>query len=307
MARDLGLPAVPRGLDRNLTFFLQNLLDVVGGMSGLTPGSSGTRVVRVNETNVYRSGSGGGSGSGATLGAQSVVTSYIQNMAVTTEKIAPAAVTAPKLADNAVGTKHIAKQAVTSEKLAVGAVTGQALADGCVTTGRLADSVITTEKLLDNAVTTAKIENDAITTDKIKDSAIVEAKIDDGAVSTSKIAHRAITAIKLAEGVLPVIANGTASNGETVTLPGVWLDMPLVAISSLTPPADWEAGNVLGAVDMAEQQTSAGQSTGVWSFTAAGDFAWAAIGYAGEELLQEEEPESGEEGGESEENGEEGA
>lgn len=52
MATDRGIPAVPRGLDRTLTNYLQSLQSIVLRLSGMVRGSDESRAVRVSDGSV---------------------------------------------------------------------------------------------------------------------------------------------------------------------------------------------------------------------------------------------------------------
>ena len=139
-----------------------------------------------------------------------------------------------------------------------GAVQSDMLRRGCVTEDKLADGAVTADKLADKAITTKKLA--------------------DGAVSRSK----------LGVGVLPALVAGTATNGETVALPGLWACAPVVAMTafSLSQGRDGETeGNDarIGVSGLREVVDDTGAGTGVWEFDAVGSFCWAAAGYRREE------------------------
>ena len=139
-----------------------------------------------------------------------------------------------------------------------GAVQSDMLRRGCVTEDKLADGAVTADKLADKAITTKKLA--------------------DGAVSRSK----------LGVGVLPALVAGTATNGETVALPGLWACAPVVAMTafSLSQGRDGETeGNDarIGVSGLREVVDDTGAGTGVWEFDAVGSFCGAAAGYRREE------------------------
>jgi hypothetical protein len=92
----------------------------------------------------------------AMLGAESVATAKVKNLAITVAKLAAEAVETSKLAGLAVTTAKLAELAVTAQKLAA------------------------------EAVETGKIKNEAVTTAKIAAKAITETLIADGAVTSRK-------------------------------------------------------------------------------------------------------------------------
>lgn len=142
---DRGLPAVPRGLNREMTAYLQSMHNVVLSMTGLGRGTTDTRAVRVNEA-IYGTG-GSGSGGKDFLDAGSIQTAHLANGAVTEPKIADQAVTHAKLGISAVESNNIKPQAVDNPAIKDGAVSTDKLADKSVTTAKIADGAITFEKL----------------------------------------------------------------------------------------------------------------------------------------------------------------
>lgn len=207
MGNERGLPAIPRGLGRELTTYLQALHGILLGLSGLSRGAD--RALRVSDGSVR---------TGTVMAA---------------------------IGQAAVLNRHLADKAVTSSKLA----------DGCVTAGKLAPSAVT------------------------------DKAIQAGAVTEEALAAGAVTVSKLASGVLPVWVAGTAAHGETVSLPGVWIAAPLVALTAVTLPGsqtetEADALSAVGVSGLREVVDENGQGTGQWEFDAAGNFAWAAIGYA---------------------------
>lgn len=102
-----GLPSVPRGLDQELTLYLQALDGLVRRMAGMVRGS-------VQESSAARS------------------TAATQHASASSTEGASAigCVTTRMLADGAVGTKQLKRRAVTTDILADKAVTEAKLADG---------------------------------------------------------------------------------------------------------------------------------------------------------------------------------
>lgn len=136
MAIERGLPAVPRGLSRELTTYLQALQNVILSLSGLGRGTSQTRAVRVSEnTRVVVKGDSQVSADKILPGA--ILSAHLATGAVTTEKLAAGSVIAGKLAAYSVGSANIVP----------GAVESLSIKDGCITTGKIADHAVTLEKL----------------------------------------------------------------------------------------------------------------------------------------------------------------
>lgn len=229
---DRGLPSVPRGLNREMTAYLQSMHNVVLSMTGLGRGTTDTRAVRVNEG---RYGAGGSGASGKDfLGAGSVLTAHLANGAVTEEKIADKAVTHAKLGISAVESNNIKPEAVDNATIKKGAVS----------TDKLADRAVTTEKLGDKTVTTGKLA--------------------DGAVTNRKIADNSITIEKLAPELLPVFVSGVSANGTTVNL-GKWLERPVVVMTGQRIPVG-ECGELCAAIENLREEN------GVWLFEAVAVF-----------------------------------
>lgn len=104
-------------------------------------------------------------------------------------------------------------------------------------------------------------------------------------VTTDKLADRAVTGSKLAGGVLPAFFTGEATDGDEITLPGSWDAAPVIMLTSFSLPS---AAATDDAPDPATEPVSIGATDlhelpgteGTWAFKAAGNFTWAAIGYA---------------------------
>ena len=298
-APDRGLQAVPRGLDRNLTTYLQAIRTELLRLSGLVRGSDQSRAVRASEASVAF---GGGSISTASgnVDVGAIASQVLRDGSVTERKLAERAVTGGKLADNSVtsrtiapgevGNNALAGGAVTAGKLADGAVTSGALMNRCVTRDKLGDGAVDTRNLMDGAVTSDKIEEGAVTTERIGDWAVTFYKISPGAVGTESIRDGSVTAKKLAQGTLPPAwASGDAKDGETVVIPGNWDGRPTVFLtgwSGIVPEADPETGEqriTVGPERFTETMDADGAGTGAWRFVARGDFSWMAMGRAKEE------------------------
>lgn len=251
MATDRGLPAVPRGLDRALTNYLQAEQNLLLRIAGLVRGSEDSRAVRVSDGSISA-----GSTTVTSIQQASVLSQHLADYAVTTSKLSTEAVTQEKIAASAVTTAKIADYAVTAEKLADLAVSGSKIADGAVSN----------EKLAKDAVAEANLVSESVT------SRVIAAK----AIGTVAISDNAVTKEKIATGVLPTFSNGSAEDGEEVQLPGKWLSKPNVMLSFVSSvQADTGA---FGATDLQEILDEDGKGTGKWKFTAAGNFTWLAVG-----------------------------
>lgn len=150
MASELerGLQSVPRGLQSNLTVYLQSLDAVVRRLAGLSRGSEKSRAVRQGDSGIT-------TGSGNVQAT--ITTTRLVDGAVTTPKLASGAVTADKLADSSITGKKMAPGSIDSRELAPESVGEKALQAGAVTTSRLADAAVTADKLADASVTSAKL------------------------------------------------------------------------------------------------------------------------------------------------------
>ena len=298
-APDRGLQAVPRGLDRNLTTYLQAIRTELLRLSGLVRGSDQSRAVRASEASVAFGGGTVSTASGSVdMGA--IASQIFRDGSVTERKLADRAVAGGKLADNAVtsrtiapgevGNNALAEQAVTAGNLSDGAVTAGALAMRCVTRDKLAEDAVGTPNLLDGAVTSDKLGKGAVTAEALGDWAVTFYKISPGAVETESIRDASVTAKKLAEDVRPPTwVSGDAKDGENVVIPGKWDGQPAVFLtgwSCAVPEPDPETGLQglrVGPERFTEALDADGAGTGVWSFAATGDFSWMAMGRAREE------------------------
>ena len=258
-ASDRGLQSVPRGLDRNLTTYLQAIRTELLRLSGLVRGSDQSRAVRASEASAAFGGGSVSTPSGS-VDVAAIASQIFRDGSVTERKLADRAVTGGKLADNA----------VTARTIAPGEVDNNALMDG--------------------AVTSDKIEEGAVTTERLGDWAVTFYKISPGAVGTESIRDGSVTAKKLAKGALPPAwASGDAKDGETVAIPGNWDGRPAVFLtgwSCIVPEADPETGErriTVGPERFTEALDADGAGTGAWSFAARGDFSWMAMGRAKEE------------------------
>jgi hypothetical protein len=157
-----------------------------------------------------------------------------------------------------------------------GGVAARQLADGSVTSEKLADNAVTGQKIAQGSITGREIRSGAVNAAGLASGSVSEDKIAAGAVTGDKIADASVGASKLTPGIAVSFVRGEASDGETVTVPGTWLAPPMIALTSITIPEGFAEGR-LGALDLRE-----GDVPGTWEFDAAGDFAWFAVGYAGE-------------------------
>lgn len=254
---DRGLPSVPRGLNREMTAYLQSMHNVVLGMSGLGRGTTDTRAVRVNEGR-YGSVSNAAASGKDFLDIGSIMTAHLANEAVTEPKIADGAVTHAKLGISAVESNNIKPGAVDSATIKKGAVSTDKLADRAVTTEKLADRSVVADKLADRAVT------------------------------NQKIADNSITIEKLAPELLPVFVSGVSAHGTTVNL-GKWLERPVVVMTGQRIPVG-ECGELCAGVNNLREEN------GVWLFDAVaifemgledgedcypGEISWLAVGRRG--------------------------
>lgn len=143
MAIERGMPAVPRGLSRELTFYLQSMQELVAAMAGLGRGTANKRAIRVGEASRYTSERiveerPGRESITADMLATGVVTERsLANGSVTGAKLAPSAVGSPALAPDAVDSASIKDSAITEEKLSAGCVSREKLADGAVGRSKL--------------------------------------------------------------------------------------------------------------------------------------------------------------------------
>ena len=143
---------------------------------------------------------------------RTVVTNYMDNMAlngnklidgsVSTIKIADAAITTVKLADGSVTTVKLGNASVTNAKLAANSVGTSNIIDANITTAKLADGSVSASKIASNAVTTVKILDANVTTSKIADSNVTTAKIADGSITANKIATIGTQSIALGNGAM---------------------------------------------------------------------------------------------------------
>ncbi|WP_297669733.1 hypothetical protein [uncultured Desulfovibrio sp.] len=258
---DRGLPAIPRGLDRGLSIYLQSLSSLILRLSGIVRGSEQARALRVSD--------------GATG---------------TASAIADAAVTSAKLASSAVTEDKIAVGAVTEKKLGKGAVTRDAIADGAIVAA-LADNSLPGAKLQNETVTAAKLAPGAVTGVALAFGAVGDEELDDGAVGTAHIQDGAVSITKLAADARTSVVLGKTptTDGGTVDIPAIWYGRPAVMLVSILSDGVPVSGVKCGVTQMRQAERPDGSGTGKWSFTAAGAFTWAAIGYVRTFLTTDEE------------------
>lgn len=320
MVTERGLQAVPRGLSRDLTAYLQSLDAYVRRLSGTVRGSDETRALRAYEASRLPVGTGS-SGSGADMDVNAVASVILRDGAITERKLADGAVTRRKLAagaveesvlaDGAVSTAKLASGAVRWEQLGTGAVTAEKLGTCSVTASKLAFRAVGSEALADGAVTERVLGRGAVGENALAFGCVKEDALADAAVTGRKFAPGTITADHLALSVLPRIISGTAADAELVLLPGTWAEKPVVAISSfiieedtgdILPDPDQPSvrqeqteippqpnGIFVGIADLREEP----EKSGTWMFTAcvrvrdeqgerSGTLEWIAFGRGGE-------------------------
>lgn len=128
MAIERGLPAIPRGLPRELYFYLQSLQAVVTRLGGLGRGTAATRAVRASEA--------------AQLQAGKAAKAEPDNGSILAGHIAPCAVTEAALEDACVTAAKIAASAVGGDRLAPEGIDSAALKKCCVTREKLATELV---------------------------------------------------------------------------------------------------------------------------------------------------------------------
>lgn len=226
MALDRGLPAVPRGLTRELTAFLQAQQNIILGMSGLGRGTTETRAMRVYERASTPSGQRGVSG----LSNGSVLSAHIATGAITESKIADSAVSGAKIATSAIESRHVKPGVIDTGCLANDSVTIQKLVDGSVNSQKLAANAVTTTNLADGAITRAKLSEELI-------PQVLEGSAEHGAtINLGKWLFRPVVAIR---GYSLLIENGGSQLVRIDNLReenGVWLfDAIAICDMSLVP------------------------------------------------------------------------
>lgn len=140
------------------------------------------------------------------------------------------------------------------------------------------------------AVANDHLKPRCVTADKLGDYAVTERALGMNAVTGRAIKPGSVTQACLAEGVLPprlLMLQGSAVDGERVRFAGAFGWPPVVCVTAIHALA--EARNdaaraepllLAGPVGLMEVIEEDGTRTGQWEFTAAGTFAWAALGYA---------------------------
>lgn len=122
----------------------------LAGVSGSGPGYSysvgdaffGGNLLIAGNVNIGSGLISGSTGSGYSLGANTVTATQISNEAVNSSKILPGAVTSGKLAASAVIAGKIATDAVTANNIQANAVTATKIAAGAITTDKLAANLV---------------------------------------------------------------------------------------------------------------------------------------------------------------------
>jgi len=150
------------------------------------------------------------------LAADSVTQTKIANGAVIIDKISADAVDGTKIADNSINsehyvdgsidTVHIADAQITANKLQNLSVTDTKLATNSVTESKIVNGQVTAAKLGSNAVESSKIADGAVTNAKLGSQAVSSAKIGDLQVTQAKIGNNAVTTDKIADAELSILA-----------------------------------------------------------------------------------------------------
>lgn len=149
---------------------------------------------------------------------KSIKTEQIDDAAVKSTQIHPAAVTTEKIADGAVTAVKLGALSVITAKIADLAISTVKLADGAVTAIKLAAASVTTEKVVDGAVTAVKIANGVVNAAKLSALSVITEKIADLAVTTAKLANGAVTAVKLAAGAVVAAWNASTAGTASGTI-----------------------------------------------------------------------------------------
>lgn len=123
MGNSVGLPAVPTGLPRDLSIFLQALAENVRILAGSARGTSGARAVRASEANTLSTGT-------SVVGQNAIGTGNLKAKSITSDKLADSSVTEAKLAMSSVSGRVLQAGAVTEDKIAMASVSASKIADG---------------------------------------------------------------------------------------------------------------------------------------------------------------------------------
>jgi hypothetical protein len=163
-----------------------------------------------------------------------------------------------------------------------GSVRESMIGDGAISTGKLADGSVTADKLADGSVTADKPAPGSVGTRALADGSVTFGKIAGGALGTSGLAERAVTTEKIADGAVNTAkladgietrwVSGTATDGETVSIPGAWAGRPCVMLTRFVLALPATETGILNLRD-----------DNGWKFDAAGDFDWTAVGHPAKE------------------------
>lgn len=123
MGNSVGLPAVPSGLPRDLSIFLQALAENVRILAGSARGASGARAVRASEANTLGTGT-------SVVGQNAIGTANLKAKSITSDKLADNSVTEAKLMMSSVSGRALQAGAVTEDKIALASVSASKIADG---------------------------------------------------------------------------------------------------------------------------------------------------------------------------------
>lgn len=138
MAHEKALMAVPRGLPRDLTVYLQSLNNVVSRLAGIGRGTETARAVRVNEGIMGKKDTG----------------------PIDAARISAGSISGDKLADGSVTEAKLAENAVTAKKIASGSIGASLLANGAVGEAKLSNNSVSASKIRNFNVTAEKLARD---------------------------------------------------------------------------------------------------------------------------------------------------
>lgn len=161
------------------------------------------------------------------------------------------------------GANRTASITVLTSNLDNGAVTEPKIATGAVTSSKIATGGVTSTQLGTNSVTTVKIADGAVTGSKIADGAVIASKIPDGSIAASKLVAETITGDKIASGAVNTVelANNAVTFAKMQTVgTNVVLgnDNSGTAVQEI---ACTQAGrDLIGAADLNAQKTLLGIS-----------------------------------------------
>ena len=226
MAVDRGLPAVPQGLPRGLTVYLQALQAYLLRLAGNARGATETQAVRRAELSGYA------------------------RVAAPAEN----SLTSAMLRDGAISTSKLADGAVTAEKIAAGVIDGSRLKQGTVTARELGAASVGEDALCSNAVITAKLADGAVTAEKLADGVlrdVATGQAMDGETVDLGDVWRSLIAVSVTGFQFPDPAGGalTVTAGNVRQENGKWLfDAVVRSVSPADPAAGTEEQVVRGTL-----------------------------------------------------------